>query len=219
MADVKKAFVFLTDGFEEIEALSVIDILRRAKVVTVTVSITGNGFVTSAQGVTVKADAFFSDFGFDDGDALILPGGPGTASYNDCAELIGLIKDYNEKGRLVAAVCAAPTVLAKAGILDGKTAVCYDMDALPAEVAHGDGPTVRDGNVITSRAASTSAGFAFAIVEYLVGKDTADTVRKRMMFDLFPLRRDELWSSADAHGASPAKDSVNGDNGKDKRQR
>jgi 4-methyl-5(b-hydroxyethyl)-thiazole monophosphate biosynthesis len=177
-------FVFLTDNFEEIEAVTVIDILRRADIRTLTVSVTGSLFVVGSHGIEVKADALFEETDFSGGSALVLPGGPGTANYNGHAGLLALIKDYNEKNRLIAAICAAPTVLANLGLLDGKAAVCYNTDAFPPSVIIADTHTVKYGNIITSKAAATAPHFAFAIVEALKDAETAKNVSEKMFYHI-----------------------------------
>jgi len=180
----KTVYVFLTDNFEEIEAVTVIDILRRADISVVTVSVTGSLFVVGSHAIEVKADVLFEDVDFSGGDAVVLPGGPGTPSYSKHLALMGLIREYEGNGKLVAAICAAPTILAGLGLLDGKPAVCYDMNAFPPSVIHAKEHTVTCGNIITSKAAATAPHFALAIVEYLLGAETAKSVGDKMYYQL-----------------------------------
>lgn len=118
---MKKVALFLANGFEEIEALGTIDILRRAQIPLKTVSITNDRNVTGAHDITVLADITFSELNFSDVDVLILPGGmPGAKNLNEHEELKKRVKEFAEKGKNVAAICAAPMVLGGLGLLDGK---------------------------------------------------------------------------------------------------
>ena len=123
---MKKVALFLAEGFEEIEALGTVDILRRAKIDIVTISITDNNVVTCAHNIPVTADKKFNDIDFTNFDMLVLPGGmPGAKHLNEHEDLKNLISDFNSKGKLIAAICAAPMVLGGLGVLDGKRATCY----------------------------------------------------------------------------------------------
>jgi len=181
---MKLVYVFLTDNFEEIEAVTVIDILRRAEIDVLTVSITGSLFVVGSHKIEIKADVLFDDVDFSNGHALVLPGGPGTLSYSKHAALLNVIRDYNTNGKLIAAICAAPTILAALGILDGKTATCYDKNMFPATVIYGEEHTIKDCNIITSKAAATTPYFALEIVEALCCADTAKVVREKMFYHI-----------------------------------
>ncbi len=177
-------YVFLAEGFEEIEALSVVDIIRRCGLSLQTVSISQNRQVTGAHGIPVLADRLFSETDFSDALALVLPGGlPGSDNLQNCEELKKLLIEGNEKGILLAAVCAAPKVLGAFGILKGKRATCYPgyepelLGATPVE----DRVAV-DKNCITSRGAGTAADFAFAIAKAL-GAET-EGVYRGMLYHL-----------------------------------
>jgi 4-methyl-5(b-hydroxyethyl)-thiazole monophosphate biosynthesis len=176
--------VFLTERFEEIEAVTVIDILRRAKLNVLTVSVTGSLFVVGSQGLQIKADAMFNDTDFSNAQALILPGGPGTKTYNNCQPLLELLKAAYSKNILIAAICAAPTILSGIGMLDGKTATCYDPSAFPPTVTLSEHHTIKDGSIITSKAAATAPHFALAIVEALQGAGTAKEISEKMFYHL-----------------------------------
>ena len=121
-----KTAIFLADGFEEIEALTVVDLLRRANIEISTVSIMGRKNVTGSHNITVEADALLEETDFDSLDMLILPGGmPGTTNLADCKALTDKIKEFDEKDKMLCAICAAPTVFGKLGILKGKKACCF----------------------------------------------------------------------------------------------
>ena len=123
---MEKVYVFLADGFEEIEGLTVVDILRRGEVETVTVSVTGNRLVQGSHGIPVTADCLFEDQDLGDGTVYVLPGGmPGTLHLGEHRELAGLLAEAKAKGAWLAAICAAPSVLGGLGLLEGETAACY----------------------------------------------------------------------------------------------
>jgi len=166
---MKKAYVFLATGFEEIEAIGTIDVLRRGNIETISVSITGEYNVTGAHGIVVKADILFNDADFSDADALVLPGGmPGSNNLNDFSPLKEqLVSQYN-KGKLVAAICAAPLVLGGLGLLEGKKATCYPSfePTLTGATATSEA-TETDGNVITGKGPGLVFDFALAIISKL----------------------------------------------------
>jgi len=177
------AAVFLADGFEDIEAIAVIDLLRRAGFSVTSVSLTNGEYAASSHGVTVKADALFGDLGFGGFDILILPGGPGYKKYSEHTGLCGLLKRHNDENRYIAAICAAPTVLGRLGILKGKTAVCYPgMESGLSGAAIGAGPVEHDGNIITSKSAGTTVPFALKIIEVLAGTDAANEISKGICY-------------------------------------
>ena len=118
---MKKVSVILADGFEEIEALTVVDLLRRAQIYVGTVSATDEYIVHGAHGINVQTEDLFEEVNFVESDMIVLPGGmPGTTNLNDHAGVRRVVKDFYEEGKYVAAICAAPTVLANLGILKGK---------------------------------------------------------------------------------------------------
>ena len=173
-------YVFLADGFEEIEALAPVDILRRADVEVKTVSINDSFEVTGAHGITVCADILFGDVE-KDADMLVLPGGmPGTVNLGNFEPLCDMLKKAKCP---IAAICAAPSVFGELGLLKGKKATCYPgfEDKLEgAEIS--DLPVVVSGNVITSRGAGTAHLFGFALLEILKDKETADSLKKAMQY-------------------------------------
>lgn len=180
-----QACIFLATGYEEVEMLTVVDMLRRAKISIDMVSITDQKEVTSSHNVTITADKILSEVNFDEAEMLILPGGiPGTPNLRACDLLCEKLKEFAANGKKVAAVCAAPTVLGELGILAGKKATCYPSFA--DKLATGDyvkQPVVTDGNVITSRGMGTCIEFAGAITEALKDKATADAVKEAIIYN------------------------------------
>ena len=158
---MKKTGVFLAEGFEEIEGLTVVDILRRAGIDVVTISVMGQKEVCGSHKITVLADALFEEVNFEEYEGIVLPGGmPGTTNLGGHSGVNQIIKSFAEQGKLVAAICAAPSVLGQAGILEGKKAACYPgfEDKLTgAEVTFEE--VAEDGNVITSRGMGTAIPF------------------------------------------------------------
>lgn len=166
-------YLFLTTGHETVEALTVVDLLRRAKIEVKMISITGELEVTSSLGITVKADDIFENQDFTDAEAIVLPGGPGTSSYLDHPALCDLIVAHYNKGRLLGAICAAPTVLGKLGIKVNSTV--YPTLIEEIEQYTGEKVTI-DGNVITGEALAASVDFALEIITYLLNKEEANKV-------------------------------------------
>lgn len=175
-------FVMLAEGFEEIEALTVVDVLRRAQISVETVSIKDKE-VTGAHGITVSADRLLNEMDFSELQMLVLPGGmPGTKYLDASKELSEILERAVTEGKFVAAICAAPTVLGKRGYLKGKRATCYEgMEAelLDAEVLRE--PVVTDLPFITSRGPATAMRFAVELVRQLKGDETADAVYGAML--------------------------------------
>ena len=162
-----KVTAFLTDGFETVEALAVIDICRRAGIDTDTVSITGDKNVISAQNIPVKADYFFDEVNLEESDLLFLPGGPGHKSYMENEKLLNALK---------AAICAAPSILGRIGLLKGKKATCFPgfekyLDG--AQVLLAPVRVVTDGNITTSRGMGTSVDLGLEIVKLLISEEKA----------------------------------------------
>lgn len=177
-------YVFLADGFEEIEAISVIDIVRRCGLAVTTVSVGQNLTVTGAHNIPVVADCLLGAVDFEAATAFVLPGGlPGADNLQASAELEALLKRADQAEKVIAAVCAAPKIFGAFGLVNGRKATCYPgyEGELTGAMPQTD-RVVCDGHVITSRGAGTAADFAFAIAEAL-GKDS-DSVRKGMLYDL-----------------------------------
>lgn len=179
--------LFLADGCEEIEALTVADILYRAGVVCTKVSITDHLEVTSSHGITVLADVTVDQLDWDAYDMIVLPGGiPGTPNLEACEVLMDHVKAFAASDdKYVAAICAAPSILAHAGLLDGRNATCNPCvtDELIAGGAnHLTDPAVRDGNIITSRAFGTAIPFGLMILSALQGDAAARTMADKILY-------------------------------------
>ena len=167
-------YLFLDNGFEEIEAITTIDLLRRAGIPLTTVSITGKPFVLGAHNVAVEADGLFDAIDFDDAEMLILPGG--QTKLDQHTGLCELLKQHNDADKLIAAICAAPSVLGKLGILDGKQATCYPGFENFLGESYVGGLVVESKNIITAKGPGLAADFAFCIIEKVKGSDVADQV-------------------------------------------
>jgi 4-methyl-5(b-hydroxyethyl)-thiazole monophosphate biosynthesis len=179
---MKRAAVLLADGFEEVEALTPVDFLRRAGVEVVTVGINGRT-VTGAHDIEVKADTIMAEAGTDF-DAVIIPGGmPGAENISKSGKANELIKTLYSRNKLVAAICAAPAVvLAPLGLLSGKKAVCYPgWESKLGDAFYTPDRVVKDGNIITSCGPGTAAEFSMIIIEVLAGKSAADEIHKKTL--------------------------------------
>ncbi len=180
---LKNALIILAEGFEEIEATTVIDVLRRASI-SVTVCGLRGILVTGSRGIKVQADIELEAFN-DDFDALILPGGSkGAQNLSESQRLQSLIKKADQEGKIIAAICAAPAVvLAPLGILDGKTATCFPgmEDDFSDKTKFSRENVVLDGNLITSRGPGTAIEFALKVVERLIGPDIVKDLRKKLL--------------------------------------
>ncbi len=179
-----KIVILLADGFEELEAVAIIDVLRRAEIEIVSAGLK-EGPVSSAHNVKVIPDTMIDKISSDDFDMLVLPGGiPGSDNLNADERVINLIKDFNAKGKMTGAICAAPYVLANAGILDGKRATSYPSfsDRLGSAV-YVEKTVVKDGNIMTSRGPGTALCFGLAIVEKFAGKEKAAQIRDAMLIN------------------------------------
>ena len=174
--------IFLAHGFEEIEALCVVDILRRADIDICTVSVTEDLRVTGAHDITVRCDKTIAQI--DTCDVLILPGGmPGTTNLMQCKKLQTLCLDTAKNG-LVAAICAAPMLLGGLGLLQGKKAVCFPgfEDKLTGAILQ-DASVVCDGNIITAKGPGVAGEFAFALVAALKDEQIAQSLKKVMQYE------------------------------------
>ena len=180
-----KVYVFLANGFEDVEALIPVDVLRRGGVEVVTVSVTGDSqVVESAHRVQMVADAMFEDCDFADADLLLLPGGmPGASNLNDHEGVRQALLDQAAAGRRVAAICAAPLVLGGLGLLRGKRATCYPgfEQTLEGATYTGELCTV-DGLVTTGEGPAAAFPFAYALLSQLVSREVSDQVAVGMRF-------------------------------------
>ncbi len=168
--------MYFAEGFEEVEALTVVDLLRRAGIRVDMVSISGDLVVKGSHGIRVVCDRMFDDA--EEADGLILPGGmPGTTYLKEHKGLDAVIRDYDAKGKLLAAICAAPTVFGEMGLLKDREACCYpglEPRLLRARVSHE--PVTVCGNLVTSRGVGTAIAFALEIITILTDKKTADEI-------------------------------------------
>lgn len=179
-----RVMVFLADGFEEIEGLTVVDLLRRAGSEVVTVSVMGRKEIRGSHEIQIQADELFEDMEFVRGDVLVLPGGmPGTLHLGSHRGLGALLEKWNEMGERIAAICAAPSVLGDLGILEGKEAVCYPGFEDRLAGAHtSDRAVVTDGNVTTSRGLGTAIAFASELISLLHGEEKALEIEKSVIY-------------------------------------
>ncbi len=181
---MSRTAIFFATGYEEIEALTVVDILRRAGEEITMVSVTDERSVTSSHGVEVTMDKVLSEVNFDETDVIVLPGGmPGTKNLEACAALMEQVDAFVQAGKTVAAVCAAPSILGHRGHLNGKKACSFpDMESQleGAEVLRE--PAVIDGNIITGRGMGAAIPFGLAILEKLQGKEAAEAMGKKIVY-------------------------------------
>ena len=171
----KKVCVFLADGFEEIEGLTVVDILRRAGVEVTTVSVTGEQIIHGAHGIDVLSDHLFDEMHYEEQDMLVLPGGmPGTKNLGAHKGLESLLRQFFEEKKYLAAICAAPSVFGAYGFLQGRKATAYPglEEALTGAEYVQDDVVISDF-IITSRGMGTAIPFALALTELLSGKEKA----------------------------------------------
>ncbi len=181
----KNVCVFLADGFEEIEALTVVDVLRRAGTQVTTVSITGELVVHGAHGIDVLADRLFDDMKYAGQDMLVLPGGmPGTKNLAAHEGLENVLAESCREEKYIAAICAAPSVLGKYGMLKGRKATSYPgfEDALEGAEILSE-PVVQDGFVITSRGMGTALPFALHLVSVLFNPQKADEIGASIIYE------------------------------------
>ena len=172
-------YLFLEDGFEEIEALTPVDVLRRGKVEVVTVGV-GGTTIRGSHGIFVRADISDSELdSFEGAEAVVLPGGmPGTRNLDACGKVHEALEYCTANGTLLGAICAAPSVLGHAGVLKGKRAVCYPgfegeiKGCVPAE-----NKVCRDGNIITAAGMGVSLDFALELLGAVKGAEAAEKVR------------------------------------------
>lgn len=179
-----KAGIFLADGFEEVEGLTVVDLLRRAGIEVETLSIMGRELVESSHKITVKADKLAEEADYDSFDILVLPGGmPGTLHLGASEIVQKNLRKFHEEEKWLGAICAAPSVLGEAGLLKGKEAVCYpsfEDKLLEAKVCF-DSVKV-DGNIITSRGMGTAIDFGLTIIAQLISEEKAEEIGKSIVY-------------------------------------
>lgn len=180
---MKTIFVFLADGFEEIEALAPVDILRRAGLSVKTVSVMDEQVVAGAHGVPVLADVMFDEINAEDAEMILLPGGlPGATNLDAHQGLSQMILDFAKEEKPLAAICAAPLVFGNRGLLEGKKATCYPGFETYLKGAQYTAALVeKDGNFITGKGPGAAMEFAFAIVGKYCGMDKVNELKQGMM--------------------------------------
>lgn len=185
---MKESFVFLAEGFEEVEALTAVDVLRRAGMPVRTVSITSAQLVTGAHGITVKADVIYENTLFTNPGWLILPGGlPGSDNLHNFAPLQGLLRMHAQGGEArIAAICAAPAVvLGREGLLKGRKATCYPgFEEMLYDAEYVDAPVVTDDKFVLGNGPASALMWALAIVSAELGERKSESIANQML--LYP---------------------------------
>lgn len=179
-----KAYEFLADGFEDIEALGPVDILRRGGVEVKTVSINGSKNVESAHGVKVEADLLFEEADFSDADLLLIPGGmPGAKNIDEHDGTQRTLLAHATAGKLIGAICAGPMVLGHLGLLQGKRATCYPgFEGELAGAEYTAAPVTTDANIITGKGPGATFNYAYTLLETIKGKQVVEALKQGMMY-------------------------------------
>lgn len=181
----KKICVCLADGFEEIEGLTVVDLLRRAGVCVTTASITGKLSVQGSHDIFVQADKLFEEIEFEEMEMVVLPGGmPGTLHLEAHEGVRGVLKQFYEEKKYIAAICAAPSILGKMGMLEGRKAASYpskEQELIGAKVVRE--AVAEDDFIITSRGLGTAIDFSLALITRLVGAEKAAEVQESIIYE------------------------------------
>lgn len=180
----KNVCVFLADGFEEIEGLTVVDLLRRAEVNVTTVSVTGDLMIHGAHKIDVQADKLFNEINYDEQDMVVLPGGmPGTLQLGEHEGVKQVLEQFYQAKKYVSAICAAPSVLGKYGMLQGRKATSYpgfEEALVGAEYVYDE--VAVDDFVITSRGMGTAIAFSLVLIEKLCGREKADKIGSSIIY-------------------------------------
>lgn len=179
-----KIAVFFAAGYEEIEALTVVDICRRLGLSIDMVSVTGEDIVAGSHGIAVKMDKLITQANFEEYDMLVLPGGmPGTKNLEACEPLMAQIDAFYQAGKYIGAICAAPSIFGHRGILKGRRACSYPSSESQLEGAQVTvGPVEIDGNVVTSRGMGTAIDFGLAIGGLFCGQEKADKLAEGIVY-------------------------------------
>lgn len=178
--------VFFGERFEEVEALTAVDLLRRAGFDTETISVSHSHHVRGSHGVEIKTDFVVDEVHISTYDGIVLPGGPGFGNLEKCDRLMKNVKKFAEDGKIVAAICAAPSILGRAGILNGRKATCfpgYEGELKGAEYTGEE--AVIDGKIVTGRSAGCAVPFALKIVEAAKGPEEAKKLADSIYYDHF----------------------------------
>jgi 4-methyl-5(b-hydroxyethyl)-thiazole monophosphate biosynthesis len=181
---VKRASIIFADGFEEVEALCVVDLLRRAEVDISMLSLNGDREVTGAHGITLVMDDAFAEASTETMDAIILPGGmPGADHLKESEKLKAFLLQMDKKQKVIAAICAAPTVLNHAGILKGKKVTSYpSLSEEFTESQYMTDSVVEDGNIVTSRGVGTALDFSLVLIKKLVSEEKANSIKSAIIY-------------------------------------
>lgn len=178
-----RAFVFLCDGFEEIEAITPIDIMRRGGIEVTTISVNNTLKATGSHNITIECDANLSQINIEEADIYLLPGGPGHKTLGKNPIITTHLTKANKEGKIIAAICAAPSILGQLDLLIDKRACCFPgfEEQLCCKTIVMNEPTVTDGNIITSRGAGTAFSFGIAIVTKVFGADKGKKLEEQMI--------------------------------------
>lgn len=180
-----KVYAMIANGTEEVECLAVVDILRRCGVEVILVSAEGTREIVGSHQIRITADAAVADTDFSDGDAIFVPGGmPGSERLSACEPLIRALRQANDEGRRIAAICAAPAVvLGRHGFLEGKTATCFPgfEGELKGAVHTAQGVTT-DGNITTARGLGFAIDLGLELAGLLVDRETADAIKAKIQY-------------------------------------
>lgn len=178
-----KVIVFLAEGFEEVEALTVVDYLRRVNIEVDMISISGEKKVKGAHDIEVVGDKLVEDINIDEYLGAVMPGGlPGATNLSEDSRVIGIVKSFHKEEKLLAAICAGPIVFQKAGVLEGTDFTCYP--GYEDNISSGnyiEKNTVRDKNIITGKGPAFAVNFALEIVDYLLGEEKKDELKKEIL--------------------------------------
>lgn len=179
-----KAFVFFADGLEEVEAIAPVDLLRRAGNSVTTVSIMGRKEVRGAHDIQIQADALFENIDFSEGDLFVLPGGSeGTEHLGEFEPLLSVLREKQASGKRIAAICAAPSILADLGFLSGKQATIYPaMAEALGDALYQDVPAVTDGLFTTGHGPGAAMHFGLELVRLLNGEEVAHSLQQEFVF-------------------------------------
>jgi len=179
----KRVLMYLAPGFEEIETVTVIDLLRRAEI-DVTVASLTEGVVTGAHGIRLTGDVYYKKIKPEDFEVLVLPGGqPGTENLKKDPQVLETVRSFNKAGKQIAAICAAPTVLAEAGILRDKRITSYPSEKLVfTDSVYLDDLVVKDGNLLTSRGVGTAIDFALDLIAWIRGEKLKEDISKIILW-------------------------------------
>lgn len=177
-----KVAVYFAKGYEEIEALAVVDVLRRGNVETLMVGV-DDKVVVSARGVAIQMDTTIDDLDIEEIEMMVLPGGvPGILNLEANEKLMSQLKDFKKNNKWLAAICAAPSILGKLGLLEGEKATCYpNYESTLVGCEPMDAPVVVSHKIVTGKGAGVAVDFALKILEVLKDKETSDKVRKAMI--------------------------------------